>query len=122
MKEAMQRVLAKANDDPEFKIAARMWNADLELVAGDDVVRTAIRNGRVTASSGAANGVPSIRVVGPADGWARMLQPHPPPFYQDLFGATIYHGFKIDGAVEHFGPYYAALRRLLEIAREGGAA
>jgi hypothetical protein len=121
MKDRMQRALAQANDDPEFTIAARMWNADLELAAGDDVVRTAIRDGRVTAASDAANRVPLIRVVGPPDGWARMLQPEPPPFYQDLFGATIYHGFEIDGAVEHFGPYYAAIRRLLEIAREEGA-
>jgi hypothetical protein len=122
MKEAMQRALAKANDDPEFRIAARMWNADLAFAAGDDVVRTSIRDGRVTVSSSAANGVPSIRVVGPADGWARMLRRVPPPFYQDLFGATIYHGFEIDGAVEHFGPYYAAIRRLLDIAREEGEA
>ena len=58
-------------------------------------------------------------IVGPADGWEKMLQPAPPPFYQDLYGAQIHHGFAIHGAIEDVGPYYPALRRLIELLRTG---
>jgi hypothetical protein len=46
-----------------------------------------------------------------------MLRPAPPPFYHDLFGATVHHGFKIEGEMLDVNPYYAAIRRLIELLR-----
>ena len=46
-----------------------------------------------------------------------MLLPAPPAFYQDLYAAAAHHGFQVHGAVEDVGPYYPALRRLIELLR-----
>jgi hypothetical protein len=113
---------AAANDDGEFAIAARMWDADVMLVSGTDAVRLTVRGGLVTAvASAPADTAAPIRVVGPPDGWEKMLSPMPPPFYHDLFGAAAHHGFRIEGAIEDVYPYYPALRRLIEILRANGA-
>ena len=119
MKErALSRLPAAANDDGEFKIAARLWDGDVVLVSGDDVVRLTVTAGRITEATAApANTDAQIRIAGPAEGWAKMLQPLPPPFYQDLYGAQIHHDFAIQGAIEDVGPYYPALRRLIELLR-----
>jgi hypothetical protein len=115
---ALSRLPAAANDDGEFSIAARLWEGDLMLVSGDDAVRIVVRAGRITEASPAdANSEAQIRVVGPADGWAKMLLLVPPPFYQDLFAASAHHGFAIHGPIEDIGPYYPALRRLIELLR-----
>ena len=42
----------------------------------------------------------------------------PRPFYQDLYAATIHHGFTAAGNRTHFCAYYPALRRLVELMRE----
>jgi hypothetical protein len=120
MKERALRLLpVTANDDGEFKIAARLWDGDVVLVSGADAVRLVVKGGRVIEASAATPDADAqIRVVGPAEGWAKMLQPAPPPFYQDLYGAQIHHGFVIHGAIEDVGPYYPALRRLIELLRK----
>jgi len=118
----VERTLARlpdaANNDGEFKLAARLWDGDVVLVSGDDGVRLGIEAGRIIDVARAQKDAPAqIRVIGPADGWAKMLQPAPPPFYQDVFAASARHGFQIDGAIEDVGPYYPALRRLIELLR-----
>ncbi len=115
---ALSRLPAAANDDGEFRIAARLWDGDVVLVSGDEAVRLTVSAGCITeASSAPANADAQIRIVGPPQGWAKMLQPLPLPFYQDLYGAQIHHGFAIQGAIETVGPYYPALRRLIELLR-----
>ena len=107
-----------ANDDGEFQIAARLWDGDVVLVSGDDAVRLTITSGRVVDAGPALKDTSAqIRIIGPAEGWAKLLQPLPPPFYQDLFAAAAHHGFQIDGAIEDAGAYYPALRRLIELLR-----
>ena len=119
LEELMLRALpAAANDDAEFAIAARMWDAEVIFASDGNSVRMSIVGGRITdvASAPAATDA-QIRITGPDDGWQKMLAPLPPPFYQDLFGASIHHGFTIEGAVEDVYPYYPALRRLIELLR-----
>jgi hypothetical protein len=109
-----------ANADGEFAIAARMWDAQVVFASERDAVRFDVRDGRVkSASEVSVDSAAPVRVRGSADGWAKLLQASPPPFYQDLFGAAVHHGFTIEGDVETVYPYYAALRRLIELAREG---
>ena len=119
LEELMLRALpAAANDDGEFAIAARMWDADVIFASDGSAVKMSIAAGRITdvARATAASDAP-IRISGPDAGWQKMLAPLPPPFYQDLFGASIHHGFTIEGKVEDIYPYYPALRRLIELLR-----
>jgi hypothetical protein len=99
-----------------------LWDADVVLVSGGDAVRVVVRGGRMTSvAPDTADAQPAaIRIVGPADGWAKMLLPAPPPFYQDLYGASLHHGFTLEGGIENVGPYYPALRRLIELLRTNG--
>lgn len=124
MKELMLRVLpAAANKDPEFAHAARMWNADIVFASDDDCVRVTVHDGRMTDACAAAKDAPAqIRISGPSEGWTRMLRALPPPFYQDLFGAAVHHGFVIAGSIEDVYPYYPALRRLIDLLRKSNGA
>ena len=122
MKDQMLSALKRANDDAEFAIAARMWNADVVFASGADAVRMTVHEGRIGEVAAAApDASATIRVSGPADGWAKALQRVPPAFYHDLYGAMMHHGFTIEGPVEEVGPYYRAISRLIEIARDEGA-
>jgi hypothetical protein len=119
VQELMLRVLPDAaNGDGEFTIAARMWDADVVFASGDRAVRMIVSDGRITGVQAAPAGAAAqIRVTGPAEGWPKMLSAVPPPFYQDLFGASLHHGFTIEGKIEDVYPYYPALRRLVELLR-----
>ena len=122
LQDVMLRALPDtANGDGEFAIAARMWDGDVVFSSDDGAVRMTIAGGRITRVDRAdsANGAKAaqIRVRGNNDGWSRMLSPAPPPFYHDLFGAAVHHGFAIEGKIEDVYPYYPALRRLIELLR-----
>jgi hypothetical protein len=118
LERALSRLPDAANNDGEFQLAARLWDGEVVLVSGEDAVRLCIESGRVTdAAAAASDASAQIRIVGPPEGWEKMLQRVPPPFYQDLFGAA-WHGFQVNGAIEDVGPYYPALRRLIELLRE----
>jgi hypothetical protein len=122
MKDLMLRLLPDAaNSDGEFALAARMWDADAVFASGDEAVRFVMRAGRMgDVTAVAADTAATIRVRGPADGWATMLEATPPAFYHDLFAAAARHGFTIEGKIEDVYPYYAALRRLIELLRGSG--
>jgi hypothetical protein len=112
---------ALANEDAEFALAARMWDGDVLFASGEDAVRMTVRGGRVTEVVGsAASAAAAIRIIATADAWEKLLQPVPPPFYQDLFGAASRHGVLLLGEPEDVFPYYPALRRLIELLRTGG--
>jgi hypothetical protein len=115
---ALSRLPNTANSDGEFTLAARLWNGDLVLATPDDAVRIVVAAGKITEASPAPKEASAqIRIAAPADGWAKMLHSKPEAFYQDLFGAQLHHGFWIQGAIEDVGPYYPALRRLIELLR-----
>jgi hypothetical protein len=120
VKEAALRLAPDAaNADGEFVVAARMWDADVVFVSDGDAVRLSMRDGRLDdIATVAADTEAQIRVRGPAEGWEKLLRREPPPFYQDLFGAAAHHGFVIEGKIEDVGPYYPALRRLIELLRK----
>lgn len=123
MKQRILRAMARANDDPEFALAARLWDGDVLFASGAEAVRMRVAGGRVASVDEATSDATAmIRVSGPPDGWAKALQAVPPAFYHDLYGAMAQHGFTIQGRVEDVGPYYRALSRLVELAREDGAA
>jgi hypothetical protein len=115
---ALSRLPDAANNDGEFKLAARLWDGDVVLVSGDDAVLLSMTGGRMAeASVVAKDRAAQIRIVGTDEGWAKMLTPHPPAFYQDIMAAATHHGFQFHGAMEDVGPYYPALRRLIELLR-----
>ncbi len=110
-----------ANDDGEFKLAARLWNADVRLEAGDDAYVVRVRDGRVIefAPVDASNGAAShdVCISAPQNDWRELLRPAPKPFYQDLMAAVSRQNFKIQGDVVGFYPYYRAINRLFELMR-----
>jgi hypothetical protein len=119
---ACDAVVEAANDDPEFKLAARLWNADLRFGADEEVYLMSIREGRITAFSQllgaeAAKAAIEMRISGSKAGWRELLRPIPKPFFQDLMSAVTRENFQLDGDLIAFYPYYRAACRLLEIMR-----
>ena len=116
---ALQRLTpALVNEDPEFKLAARMWHGDVVFASGDDALRMTVRDGRVTeVVPSAAGAAAQVRIAATEDVWEQMLRPAPPPFYHDLFGAVARHGVVLAGEPTDVFPYYPALRRVIELLR-----
>ncbi len=118
-----ERVRARANDDPEFTIAARDWNMKLRIDVGDTPYVVEIRDGRIT-SFAAVDSAQASRVrhdaliAAPIDDWREFLRPAPRPFFQDLFAALEREHFRLEaGDPFHFLAYYPAARRLFDIMR-----
>jgi hypothetical protein len=89
---------------------------------GTDPLVIRLEKGQITevASGHEAFGllVPSdIVITAPVEDWKKFLERIPKPFYVDLFGATIYHGFRVGGDMASFYAYYPAVRRLFDIMR-----
>lgn len=114
----VDRIREAANDDSEFRLAARFWTAMLRLDAGAEVHLLAVQEGEmVEASEDAAFGY-DLRLAAPLDSWRELLAASPRAFYQDLYGASLRHDFTLEGDVD---AYYPAIRRLVEIMREVAA-
>jgi len=110
------------NADPEFRIAARFWNAAVRLDMGGDALLLRIEKGQiaqvVTGAQVFAFLTPvNIIVAAPSAEWQKFLEPIPKPFYVDLWGATAHHGFQVGGDMESLYAYYPAIRRLFDILR-----
>lgn len=116
------RLQDAANNDPEFRIAARFWNSALRFEMGDAVLHVRLVDGRITT---VAPGRPAIELLTPSNicvaaaaaEWQQLLQPIPKPFYVDLWSATAHHGFTVAGDMEMFYAYYPAVRRLIDLMR-----
>ena len=113
------RLQADANADPEFRLAARYWNATLSLESPTRALRVEIAEGRVAKCREGEAGEPAtITVRGPDDGWAQFLAPVPRPFYQDLLGGCVqHHGFTVAGDILALSAYYQATQRLVAVMR-----
>jgi hypothetical protein len=110
---------ARANADGEFALHARFWNATVKLRVGQSSYRLAMHDGRLTECTpwlGAIAG--DLAIEADEAEWANLLEPMPKPFYQDLYAATIHHGFSVAGNTLNYCAYYPALRRLVELMRE----
>ena len=97
----------RANDDGEFRLAAREWHADVRLGIGDHTYDAVIRAGRVTEVRPARSGdTPAVSVTGPMDAWT----------LPDGFAAR---GLRVEGdEVGHLWPYQPAISRLSSLVRE----
>jgi hypothetical protein len=114
------RIREAANADPEFTIAARFWTGDVRMDVGNAAHALRMKDGRVAAfetlTAPPDDTVWDLSIAAPPEAWEQMLQPVPRPFFQD-FMAAARHGVVLAGDPASFGPYYPALRRLLEIMR-----
>jgi DsbC/DsbD-like thiol-disulfide interchange protein len=113
------RLQAGVNADPEFRLAARYWNATLSLESATRALRVEIAEGRITnCREGEAGEPATITVRAPDDGWAQFLAPVPRPFYQDLLGGCVqHHGFTVAGDILTLSAYYQATQRLFAVMR-----
>lgn len=136
----MSALVATMNEDSEFRLNARFWNGKFRLVmAGQtsDQVEEESRDGTrppTTAPDvviyrvvdGVVTGVDleptafdswDFSISGPVEGWDLMLEAEPRPFYQDVWSAQFWHGFKIEGDLEQFYAYHPAIRRMTQLMR-----
>ena len=109
---------AAANDDPEFRIAARFWNATIRVSSGDEAYVITIRDGRITESTPAApDAAADVAIATSEEVWAEILKPIPRPFYNDLTGSMIHHSVTMTGDTDALLPYYGAWRRIVDLMR-----
>jgi len=109
---------ARANADGEFALHARFWNATVKLRVGQATYRMAVRDGKLTECAPWLGTVAcDLSIEADEADWANLLEPMPKPFYQDLYAATIHHGFSVAGDTLDYCAYYPALRRLIELMR-----
>lgn len=110
------------NSDPEFRIAARFWDASLKFVMGESKCMITISDGRIVSLDDNPGLMEDwdydFQVSGPVEEWERLLKPVPEPFYQALLPAVLLHGLDFGGDFETFCAYYRAFSRLVEIMRE----
>lgn len=119
-----ERFTEALNLDPEFKIAARFWNAIVRLEIGDETYVLVIRDGRLDSMAPPEdNNLMTvarnydIEISASIEEWSKFFQRVPRPFYQDLFSAVTRHNFRYGGDMKMFFAYYAALRRLFDFMR-----
>lgn len=108
-----------ANEDTEFRLHARLWNATLRIGIGRLNMRLDIHDGQVANAAPWMGGMAShLAIQAEESEWEQLLAATPQPFYQDLYPATIHHGFTVVGDHANYCAYYPAVRRLIEIMRE----
>ena len=113
------QLTASVNADPEFRLAARYWNATLSFESPSHALRVEIADGQVTICRRSDAGQPAtVTVVASDDGWAQFLAAVPRPFYQDLLGGCVqHHGFQVAGDILSLSAYYQASTRLFAVMR-----
>ena len=111
-------ITSAANADGEFKLAARFWNADIRLEVGSDTYLMRMREGRLSEFSKSDASKWDVKISAPESDWRELLKPVPKPFYQDLMAAMTRQGFKLEGDMLGFNPYYRATCRLFELMRK----
>ena len=114
-----ERLKDCANADGEFRLHARFWTGTLKIANGPHGTRIDVRDGAISAiEPWYASLAGDLSVSAPPAEWEALLAPTPQPFYQDLYAATVHHGFTATGDRTHFCAYYPALRRLVELMRD----
>ena len=113
-------VRTKANADGEFSRHAKFWNATIRLGTGRrkrPAAHRRRRGGRDRAGQ-RRHGASISRSRRRTPTGDALLAALPPPFYQDLYPASLHHGFDVVGSLADYCAYYPAIRRLIEIMRE----
>ena len=119
---AFEKLQEAANNDPEFRLAARFWDTALRMEMGNEALLLHIEKGRIVELVSGHQAIAfltpvHIVVSAPTSEWQRFLERIPKPFYVDLWGAMTHHGFKVSGDMESLYAYYPAVRRLFDIMR-----
>ena len=116
------RLAALCVADGEFRMAARYWTGTLVLRLGDEDATLLLENGVVRSAAVRAETAPSgpghLLLRAPDDVWARILAPVPPPMFNDIVPAQAF-GLVIEGEQETLWQCYPAVRRAVELLREG---
>jgi hypothetical protein len=108
-----QSLRAVLEADGEFRRAARLWTGSFAFRTDDGAgVRIELRDGRVVGVEVPGSGPATVAFSGPADGWANVFAPAPPPYYQDLIGGAVgRHGFGVEGDLTAMAAHYGAIAR-----------
>ena len=122
-----EQVRTRANGDGEFRMHARFWNSKIRLKIGDRRYQMVVDSGEIVSIERWYRGTAcDLSIMAPEQDWDALLEVVPRPFYQDLYPATLHHGFDVAGDIGHYCAYYPAIRRLIDVMREvnngGGAA
>ena len=116
---AWGELAGRVNQDGEFRLASRIWNATLRLDLGSESRWLCFQEGRLREIGSCDPDTDcDLYIRASLEDWERLLAPVPKPFYQDLLGAQLHHGFQMNADLLDFAAYYPALRRLVEILRE----
>jgi hypothetical protein len=117
----MDTFLEAVNRDAEFAIAARYCNITVKFEMGDDKHLITLQDGKIVGILSDLGPMEdwdwNLHISGPHDGWMKLLQPIPEPFYQAILPATLFHGFTIGGDFMSFCSYYRAFSRMIELMR-----
>jgi hypothetical protein len=113
----IDRLLAHAGKDFEFKRETRYLNGTISLGLGDEEAVLRFDSGKLLGAGGTAGGHHRIEVRGTADQWAKLLKDKPVPFYQCIQSAAVKHGMQISVTDETFA-YLPALNRLTTLMRD----
>ena len=116
---AWSELARRIDEDGEFRVTSRFWEATLRLDLGPESHRLCFQDGRLReVGTCDPDADCDLHISAPLEEWERLLAPVPRPFYQDLFGAQLHHGFQMNAEPLDYAAYYPALRRLVEILRE----
>jgi hypothetical protein len=119
MKTSPIELAERWNADGEFRLMARYWDGSFSLDATGETLTFVVEGGVIRpAGEGGWAAYAPIELRAPADVWAKILAPVPPPFFNDIMPARAF-GLKVDGPEETFWQYYPAVRRAVELLREG---
>ncbi|MFC9978437.1 alpha/beta fold hydrolase [Gordonia sp. NPDC127522] len=109
-------VVTAANADGEFPRVARYWTCLLRLSFGRETVTFRLDDGHISVGPADAElGPDDVLITAPAQEWTKLLAAVPEAGWHDLYKA---HGFTVDADFLVFGPYYAAIRRLVDLMRD----
>jgi hypothetical protein len=106
------------NEDAEFLLAARYWDASVRLGIGEAPLCVRIAQGRVAEVRASEGADPvDISIDGSEAEWQRLLASAPQPFYQSLYGASVHHDISLGGDSLDLFAYLGALTRMIDVMR-----
>ena len=110
---------ARANEDREFRLGSRFWNATIRIQIEKYRYKIQVVDGELRSIEPWFGAIASdLSITAPERDWKKLLALEPLPFYQDLYPAAVHHDFDVSGDIEAYCAYYPAIRRLIEIMRE----
>jgi hypothetical protein len=112
------RLRALLESDPEFRLAAREWDAVLLIAVGPSAYSLRLDRGVPTACAQGAPDNWTVRIAAPDAEWEQLLAAVPRPFYQHLAAAASRHDVTVEGDWQTRLAYDPALERLVALLRE----